>query len=546
MGIFNRFPYTDFHRLNADWILDKVKEMLGLTQQAAEDAEQAAATVAGYDAQLDEINDDISALDGRLDNAETAITGKVDENTGTAKDLKIVRDLTDPNNGAALVADTTYASGVQTERLAVKQVSANTIQSGLRRVAIGNPLEATDAATKNYVDTAGATKADKTRPTIFDSLTIVQENNRNGVQVQLVGGSPYSAALHPVSGGNVDGTIAARFGVGTPTENFHATPKQYVDTADAAKVDIAAPVMNGPVKVIDQSTNNGFGISVVGGPVCGAAFHPISNGVINSAVSSPIVVGTPTSANHATTKQYVDNQLEAYAEAPAEFVLSENNGVWIMADGKNTNDVVTALNAGKRVIVKVQVSESYSYEFTVFSWMYLETLGFAASTMVEFNGVTGVYTRHDLLMQYDYNTTTQEFDYTYAVYNSDATAPPVASAANYGMAYGVTRAGVNYKYGLLNVMQPPVEVALTGSAPTFTAQDNSNYTGGTLTSLTLDDYPATGEFTIVFESGSTPTTTSFPASILGLETFAAEADTIYEINVRNGLAVWHGWDVSTE
>lgn len=48
MAIFSRFPYTDFHRLNADWILDKIKEMLGLTRQAAEDAAEAAETVETY------------------------------------------------------------------------------------------------------------------------------------------------------------------------------------------------------------------------------------------------------------------------------------------------------------------------------------------------------------------------------------------------------------------------------------------------------------------------------------------------------------------
>ncbi len=49
MGIFSRFPYTDFHRLNADWILDKVKESaeavaesLGLVRQSAADASAAA------------------------------------------------------------------------------------------------------------------------------------------------------------------------------------------------------------------------------------------------------------------------------------------------------------------------------------------------------------------------------------------------------------------------------------------------------------------------------------------------------------------------
>ena len=50
MGVFSRFPYTDFHRLNADWILEKVKEAaasvaeaLGLVQQSAADAAAAAA-----------------------------------------------------------------------------------------------------------------------------------------------------------------------------------------------------------------------------------------------------------------------------------------------------------------------------------------------------------------------------------------------------------------------------------------------------------------------------------------------------------------------
>jgi len=50
MSFFSRFPYTDFHRLNADWILDKIKEAvtsvteaLGLVRQSAADAAAAAA-----------------------------------------------------------------------------------------------------------------------------------------------------------------------------------------------------------------------------------------------------------------------------------------------------------------------------------------------------------------------------------------------------------------------------------------------------------------------------------------------------------------------
>ena len=54
MGIFSRFPYTDFHRLNADWILEKVTKAANDAAEAAEDAAEAAETVAGYESRLEE------------------------------------------------------------------------------------------------------------------------------------------------------------------------------------------------------------------------------------------------------------------------------------------------------------------------------------------------------------------------------------------------------------------------------------------------------------------------------------------------------------
>ena len=70
---------------------------------------------------------------------------------------------------------------------------------------------------------------------------------------------------------------------------------------------------------------------------------------------------------------------------------------------------------------------------------------------------------------------------------------------------------------------------------------------GTLTSLTITTLttPQTsGAYSIVFTSGATPTVTTIPATILGLEDFAAEANTIYEINVLNNRAVVGSWAVS--
>jgi hypothetical protein len=48
----------------------------------------------------------------------------------------------------------------------------------------------------------------------------------------------------------------------------------------------------------------------------------------------------------------------------------------------------------------------------------------------------------------------------------------------------------------------------------------------------------------VFTSGATATSTTIPSTILGLESFAAEANTIYEINVLDNRAVVGSWAVS--
>ena len=73
MSIFSRFPYSDFHRLNADWILEKLKEMIGLTEDAAEAAQEAAETVAGYDERLTAVEADAAGA-VRFDESQTLNT----------------------------------------------------------------------------------------------------------------------------------------------------------------------------------------------------------------------------------------------------------------------------------------------------------------------------------------------------------------------------------------------------------------------------------------------------------------------------------------
>lgn len=97
-----------------------------------------------------------------------------------------------------------------------------------------------------------------------------------------------------------------------------------------------------------------------------------------------------------------------------------------------------------------------------------------------------------------------------------------------------------------NLRASPAEtvVEVSGTTPTITPAANTVYNCGELISLTISNPPATGAYSIVFTSGSTATTTTIPATILGLESFAAEANTMYEINALDNRAVVGSWAVS--
>lgn len=90
----------------------------------------------------------------------------------------------------------------------------------------------------------------------------------------------------------------------------------------------------------------------------------------------------------------------------------------------------------------------------------------------------------------------------------------------------------------------PVVNLPAGATVSITPVDNNVYNCGTLTSLTVSSAPVTGSYVIKFDSGNTATTTTIPNTIHGLESFAAEANTHYEINVEDNYAVIGSWAVS--
>jgi len=95
-----------------------------------------------------------------------------------------------------------------------------------------------------------------------------------------------------------------------------------------------------------------------------------------------------------------------------------------------------------------------------------------------------------------------------------------------------------------NLAQTEVTVSDAG-AVTQECADNTIYTfTGALTSLTLTQATGAREYVIIFTTGSTAPTVTFPSGVVFPDTLTIEANKRYEVSVRDGYAVAQSWAVS--
>lgn len=128
---------------------------------------------------------------------------------------------------------------------------------------------------------------------------------------------------------------------------------------------------------------------------------------------------------------------------------------------------------------------------------------------------------------------------------------PVIAAKLFGDSGGGSVTSVNGKTGAVvlnaeDVGASPAETVadVSGTTPTIEPQANTIYNCGELTSLTISNPPATGDFSITFTSGATATVLTTPNTLHMPDGFSVETNTRYEINVKDGYAVCMGWAVS--
>lgn len=106
-------------------------------------------------------------------------------------------------------------------------------------------------------------------------------------------------------------------------------------------------------------------------------------------------------------------------------------------------------------------------------------------------------------------------------------------------AYGIIAIDTEY-------MEAEKIVAVTEANPVISPGKNCCYEcdlTSPVESLVISDPDETGHWRIVFGSGVVPTTTTIPATILGLEDFAAEEGMIYEIDVLDNRAKVGSWAI---
>ena len=90
----------------------------------------------------------------------------------------------------------------------------------------------------------------------------------------------------------------------------------------------------------------------------------------------------------------------------------------------------------------------------------------------------------------------------------------------------------------------PTKTTVSGATPSITAADNTIYTCGEVSTLTVTA-AANIEFVVIFTSGSTATTLTMDQNVVMPDSFSVAQNTRYEISVSNGYAVVAKWTVSS-
>jgi len=270
----------------------------------------------------------VTAASGSSTFNNVTINGGLDMNAGTSA---TITNLTTPvNAGDAATKGYVDTADALKLNLSGGTMSGNIAMGTNKVTGLGTPTDTADAATKGYVDTSIANVIDAA-PAALNTLNELAAALGDDANFSTTITNSIATKL-PLAGGTMSGNIAmgtnSITGMADPTLAQDAATKNYVDTADALKLNLSGGTMSGAIAMgtskitgLGDPTANQDAATKVYVDTQDATKLSLSGGTMTGAIdmgaNKITTTYTPTDNADLTTKTYVDGILGSATAAAA-------------------------------------------------------------------------------------------------------------------------------------------------------------------------------------------------------------------------------------